>query len=482
VTGLDSRRRYLFTLGLLIFAAAQFYFWGHTTDDAYIAFRYIERFVSGHGLTFNNGVRVEGYSSPLWAVSIYILRWLLPVPVELLARIIGILLALGTYVLAWRIVREQTESVIALVALVVVLIVSPGFLYFAGAGLESPLLQFLLVLAVWFEHREKHEVASLAFGLAAIVRPEAILYALVWLAWVWVKNLDRFALHAILTLSFVIAWEIFRLSYYETWLPNTALAKSWLGIQDLGFRQLARYIVPPFMALCALWFTRRRIQRREIPKILSLILLLISAGVIFVVYAQIDWMFFGRFVQPVAPLIAIAVALYVGSLELPRRVAVQTIALLFLAQVACWLPQCIRYYNDEGFSMLMRGTDPVMAGKWLRAHFPSDLTLATGRLGALAFTNMNRTVWDFDGLTDREQAIFNHTSQVGPSPIARRRPDIIAEVDVPASWSYRNDTTEIRELESQFELVKRFPQGNFGTMDIWLRKEQSRRIFARNDD
>src|SRR3954469_12755146 len=39
-------------------------------DDAYISFRYAENLVAGHGLVFNPGERVEGYTNFLWVLII----------------------------------------------------------------------------------------------------------------------------------------------------------------------------------------------------------------------------------------------------------------------------------------------------------------------------------------------------------------------------------------------------------------------------
>ena len=35
-------------------------------DDAYVSYRYARSLVEGHGLTFNPGELVEGFSNPLW--------------------------------------------------------------------------------------------------------------------------------------------------------------------------------------------------------------------------------------------------------------------------------------------------------------------------------------------------------------------------------------------------------------------------------
>ncbi|MGB7063098.1 MAG: hypothetical protein WBF13_12190, partial [Candidatus Zixiibacteriota bacterium] len=37
-------------------------------DDAFISFRYAKNFVEGHGLVYNIGEKVEGYSNFLWTL------------------------------------------------------------------------------------------------------------------------------------------------------------------------------------------------------------------------------------------------------------------------------------------------------------------------------------------------------------------------------------------------------------------------------
>src|SRR6266404_6223228 len=40
----------------------------HTCDDAFISFRYARNLVEGHGLVFNPGERVEGYTNFVWVL------------------------------------------------------------------------------------------------------------------------------------------------------------------------------------------------------------------------------------------------------------------------------------------------------------------------------------------------------------------------------------------------------------------------------
>ena len=40
------------------------------TDDAFISFRYARNLLEGHGLVFNPGERVEGYTNFLWVLEL----------------------------------------------------------------------------------------------------------------------------------------------------------------------------------------------------------------------------------------------------------------------------------------------------------------------------------------------------------------------------------------------------------------------------
>src|SRR5438093_8754 len=53
------------TLGVGIYHSSTLRF---VTDDAFISFRYAKNLVSGYGLVFNPGEKVEGYTNFLWTV------------------------------------------------------------------------------------------------------------------------------------------------------------------------------------------------------------------------------------------------------------------------------------------------------------------------------------------------------------------------------------------------------------------------------
>ena len=54
-------------LALLAWLAAEAWF---LCDDAFISFRYVRNLIEGHGLVFNPGERVEGYTNFLWVLEL----------------------------------------------------------------------------------------------------------------------------------------------------------------------------------------------------------------------------------------------------------------------------------------------------------------------------------------------------------------------------------------------------------------------------
>jgi len=61
-------RRIVFVISGVVFLALAIKFLDHTVDDAFISFRYAHNLVQGHGLVFNPGERVEGYTNFLLCV------------------------------------------------------------------------------------------------------------------------------------------------------------------------------------------------------------------------------------------------------------------------------------------------------------------------------------------------------------------------------------------------------------------------------
>src|SRR5262245_9510387 len=107
-------------------------------DDAFISFRYADRWAHGRGWTWNDGSNVEGFSNPLWT---YVLgaidRWG-HVPPHRAAFPLGTLSALGATLLVWFTAKQRTAPTIVRILVTGMLALDVGLGVWTGSGLETP--------------------------------------------------------------------------------------------------------------------------------------------------------------------------------------------------------------------------------------------------------------------------------------------------------------------------------------------------------
>ena len=212
------------------------------TDDAYISLRYSQRWIEGHGLTWNDTRPVEGYTNFLWVVLCAGLG-VLHVPLPLAAHILGItttlLMLVAVVVYVYREFPPALRFFSSLVACCALVLSSP-FSMWALGGLEQPLLACMLVWAAFLTlpwlHAERPSTSGamrigLLLGLAAISRADAALFAAAFFAaavitdGISVKSIVSRARILPLPILFFLGQLVFRRAYYHEWVPNTAYVK-----------------------------------------------------------------------------------------------------------------------------------------------------------------------------------------------------------------------------------------------------------------
>lgn len=495
-----------FALGITLFA--QLLVWDHLTDDAYISFRYVERWGEGQGLTFNPGERVEGFSNPLWVGLLAAARWLQPsLEIADAARGLGLAAAIVSLLsMAVAVKRSNPgREALAVIYATVVLAFTPGFHVYATAGLETPLLGLLVTLAVQYSLTDTFGArvrAAACLGLGAVCRPEAALYCLLW--WLLTSGWRRLRTHPARELTIMVAlstpflaYEAFRVAYFGHLLPNTFLAKPpgiFGGVFGLGYLlQWAIALGGPL--LLVVWRLRSAPLEPEARRLLTACAGPLLAAVGFVVYSSGDWMPFGRFLVPVAPLLAgcVGTLLAQWTVEAAREHSIPTraiirpvVAALALSAFAAWNVELLAYIRNEGFSHIMRGTDQMASGRWLAQNINPRSTVATKRLGGISFAARDLIFWDLLGLTDREQALFINKGTLfggGKSPVERRLPDVMAVVDAPGSrYGYKSEPGTMPWLAENYVLVKTLPQGPAETFDIWILKSRFDAVVSSRSD
>ena len=239
------------------------------TDDAFITFRYVRNLLEGHGLVFNPGERVEGYSNFLWALELAAIWKLFGLPPEAVAQWLSVGYTVGVLaVLVWWVRRDAGlvghRGLAGWMVLGLVCGSATFAVWTSGGGLETRQFTFFLVsgmvgLMVHNGSRRGLVVVSLCLAGAALTRPEGVMMALCCFGWFWVQRLvasrggcagpdgmspRRFAGWldwrevVCLTAPFVVlvgAHLVFRLAYYGEWLPNTYHAKHVRPWYESGF-------------------------------------------------------------------------------------------------------------------------------------------------------------------------------------------------------------------------------------------------------
>lgn len=226
-------------------------------DDAFIGFRYVRNLVEGHGLVFNPGEYVEGYTNFLWLLELAAIWSLLGIPPEQAAPVLSVICTVGTLaVMLWWVYRLPGVShrgLVGWMALGLVCSSATVAVWTSAGGLSTRQFTFLLVVAVVVlsvhgTRRWGLLTASLSLGVAELTRPEGLLlggfclggFAVCRMARERRLRLDWRELAAMGgPFALVVAGHyLWRYSYYGEWLPNTYYAKYVAPWYDIGLRYL----------------------------------------------------------------------------------------------------------------------------------------------------------------------------------------------------------------------------------------------------
>jgi arabinofuranosyltransferase len=198
-------------------------------DDAYISFRYARNLVEGHGLVYNVGQRVEGFTNLLWVLLVALgmkLGGAAPRVSHWLGVSSGVALLVLSYAYARCLLHPKSVLLAALAPWLV--LGSTSFAIWTVSGLETPLFSALVVAALVAQARGRQTTATAACVLATLTRPEGVLVAAVTLTADFAAGGDRRRRAMALAVGYafsIAALTVFRVVYFGSALPNTFYAK-----------------------------------------------------------------------------------------------------------------------------------------------------------------------------------------------------------------------------------------------------------------
>ncbi len=346
------------TLLVVAGGAAAAYALRWTTDDAFISFRYARNLVDGHGLVFNAGERVEGFTNLLWTLwcaaglraGVAAETWSNAWGLACYASSI-LLLALHHRQLAARL--GAAAAAVPFAALLAA--AHRDWAAWSVSGLETGAFALLLLAGFLVVVRDPSAPVRLAgagalFALAALTRPDGVLPAVVGGGFVLLAGRPRWKAAAIYGAAFAVLWlpvTLWRVGYYGEFFPNTYYAKSaYLPWYGQGLRYVLLYfekywalLVGPALLAASLIAGRRGAPdstpgQARIGREAGLAAAIALAYTAYVVRVGGDFMF-ARFMIPATPFLALLGG--IGWLRVFRGRTVAGWAAALAVAAAMWL-------------------------------------------------------------------------------------------------------------------------------------------------
>jgi arabinofuranosyltransferase len=395
--------------GLLIHAGS----YDYVVDDAYISFRYARNLTEGHGLVFNPGERVEGYTNFLWVILIALGMRMGADPVRLakaLCFAFAVLSMITVYYYYGKMYGRRAWERFLPVGLIAV---SPPIAVWALGGLETTMFAFLVTAAILAHIASRGRdgvplASSMLVGLAALTRPEGMVFAAILFVDMLVKpKRKRHILVWLIPLALMyIPYFTWRYEYYGWLFPNTFYAKTGGGPGQIvrGFAYARDFLLSPGGVVCLLAVVPAAVERSR-RTLLPLVSCIVWAG--YVVAIGGDGLAMYRFAVPVLPicyrLSAKGLAIVFDRTGLGEATVAKNairgvalgICLLLVLSASLGSKERDFVLTDR---MLVEG-HWIPIGKWLRGYARPDESVAVGMAGAIPYYSRLYTI-DMLGITD----------------------------------------------------------------------------------
>jgi hypothetical protein len=463
-------------------ALAQYYsirYGRNVVDDAMTSMQYAKQLARGHGLVFNVGERVEGYTNFAWVMLLSPVYWLserLGFNFVSAAIQCNIALALCVLLLVYKLAERWYGDVRLAVWLAVGLCaLDNSFTVWASLGLEVHLLGAFMLLALWglgSTSRWRWLQVGLACLGAHLTRPDAGLFCAVMLGnEVLQAGLDwrlgqrvtakKRAFEALLAgavwLTLYGGYFAWRFRYYGQIFPNTYYLKlggeidAWArGVAYLRSFLMDRGCAPLIAVIGALWLRHPLVRGLSVYNALH--------G-LYVVYVGGDFFAGHRFFVPQIPQLALlagaalTVAIREGretqagpsfSAWAQRNAGAALVPLLLVHVLARGLAN--GPYVQEVLAWGDDLTRQTRLFKWLREQKPTDASIATSLIGHTGFYSEARII-DLCGVIDPQIAHqqvsdfgkgkAGHEKLASPSYVLAQHPTFIAMNMVPSDlWQH----------------------------------------------
>jgi arabinofuranosyltransferase len=409
-----------FLVGISLWHVSRY--WGCAVDDSFIHLRYARNFIDGHGLVFNPGERVEGYTDICFVL---LAALFLKLQIDPLAglKCVTVIMAVWTLWLTARlepVIAGPQQATEVLPFSVLSLFPLGAFVYWAFCPMGTMLFTalFLGSLSLTLHERAAGRWlgSGLVFVLLGLARPEGVYVfgictaVLALVDYLYGRNWNHLGRHAANIALFAIffgTYVAWRYHYYGNVLPNTFYAKvtGGAGHVTTGVAYFGDWLRAfPFFGATLLFplalavpGVRNRVHQ---PGLVIALYLIILAYIFSIVAVGGDFMPFYRFFIPIMPLSALLLALVLRALPLPTQARGRAVALLLSAHVV------FGFLTEQPYRAFVAHRTAIVGkrvGEWLRERLAPDDLIAVNTAGSLPYYSGLPTI-DMLGLTDAQIA------------------------------------------------------------------------------
>ncbi len=396
----------------------------HFMDDAYIGFRCIDQALSGNGFYFQPSDPVESVTNIGWL--------LLLLPFSALAsplivsKILGGLCILLVIGLLHRIIADlnsPSDRRILSVFVPLLAVTQIDFLYYSLSGLETGLLAAMLLYSVRISRSpDRSTLLGIMCGLMYLVRPETILLYPLFVLLRLTKA--RSMMRGIIAFGLIVLCvTLLRVWYFDSPFPNTFTAKSTslsrvtanLFSAMIGKNTNLPFPLDHLLAIPFLIVGVQRLFRFDKPQA-AFVLAILTVGFAFSVYASQDWTLTARYFAPYLPVAMLVLVLGIcrvlekishasATLKSTGKPIINAaLSILTLTLIIHGAARMSDHYSRHYPGYVMQSANLVAPAMWINDHLPVDATIATRRIGVVAYFG-DRAIFDYKyGLPHRDIA------------------------------------------------------------------------------
>jgi hypothetical protein len=389
-------------VGFFIFACVQL---NLTQDDAYISFRYAANYLSGHGLVYNDGERVEGYTNFFWIMLLALFKGMFGINFLLFSRFAGALSGSAIFYFLFLLLKQYFENVpLSLhISLAAMLLCNLSLPYWSIASLETSAFACMALAAIVAEYRRLQLTPALLI-IATLLRPEGIIV------------FSMILIHRILTdrrllWPFILPYSIallpfaaFKLFYFNDLFPNPFYAKTGVGIEYMQsgleyFWHFTRTVgvfgfifIVPLLAVKQLW------------KRFSLLYIYVLIYTLYIIFVGGDVLKAYRFFIPIIPvlyfLLVVSLVELVSFIKMNRRFVYCCAFLCAVAFSYSSYSLSYQYIERSRDAERLLINNMRIMSVMLKSSMGPKFSIAMSTIGVAGYQLLGHRVIDMLGLTN----------------------------------------------------------------------------------